>query len=353
MEDLQKQETNLSPPSGSGRLGMIESFSLCWLKCKTDPQDSSLVDVLLCSVCQKYDSSIKGTRNFSSTWIEGSMNHRTSSLNDHAKSDQHMTAMMKLRTEQAKTRNKSLTSYSSIARSLLVMDEAVKDRLRKKFEICYVMAKEKIAFRKYPALHALEARHGVDLGEVYKTEDSAKNFTHFIAKSQRQNFVRSLSNVNFYSFIMDGSTDAGKIEDELIIILYCLKDDSAEEIRSCLRYFSVHVPKRADSKGLIESLNNALKMLEIDDVLDKTNVLDEQAILVGGGTDGASVNIAEQNGMKGTMQRALQWLFWSWCHAHCLELACKDALSSQLFKDVTEMLLRLYYLYKKISKEVS
>ena len=42
----------------------------------------------------------------------------------------------------------------------------------------------------------------------------------------------------------------------------------------------------------------------------------------------------------------------SWCYVHHLELACKDALSSQLFKDVTEMLLRLYYLYEKISKEV-
>ena len=69
-----------------------------------------------------------------------------------------------------------------------------------------------------------------------------------------------------------------------------MKDDSAEEIRSCVIYFSVQVLKRADSKG-IESLNNALKMLEIDDVLDKAKVLgvDEQAILVGGGTDGASM----------------------------------------------------------------
>lgn len=94
-------------------------------------------------------------------------------------------------------------------------------------------------------------------------------------------------------------------------------------------------------------------MLGIDDVLIKANVLrvDDQAILVGGGTDGAAVNIAEQNGMKGTMQRALPWLFWSWCYAHRSELACKDALSSQLFKDITEMLLRLYYLYEKSPKK--
>ena len=65
----------------------------------------------------------------------------------------------------------------------------------------------------------------------------------------------------------------------------------------------------------------------------------KKAILVGGGTDGASVS--EQNGMWGTMQRALPWLFWTWCYAHYLELACHDSLLSKLFKDIQEMLLHV------------
>ena len=45
------------------------------------------------------------------------------------------------------------------------------------------------------------------------------------------------------------------------------------------------MPQKADCKGLIQSLGNALKMLGIDDILDKANVLgvDGQAILIGGG----------------------------------------------------------------------
>ena len=74
-------------------------------------------------------------------------------------------------------------------------------------------------------------------------------------------------------------------------------------------------------------------------------------ILIGGGTDGASVNIAEHNGMKGKMQRELPWLYWTWCYAHRLELACKDAFTSALFKDIAEVLLRLYYLYAKSPKK--
>jgi len=45
-------------------------------------------------------------------------------------------------------------------------------------------------------------------------------------------------------------------------------------------------------------------------------------VLVGGGTDGASVNIANHNGMKSMMLDSHPWLVWSWCYAHQLELAC-------------------------------
>ena len=55
--------------------------------------------------------------------------------------------------------------------------------------------------------------------------------------------------------------------------------------------------------------------------------------------------------MKGTMQEALPWLFWTWCYSHRLELACKDALSSRLFKDTEEMLLRLYLIHAKSPKK--
>ena len=44
------------------------------------------------------------------------------------------------------------------------MDTATKERMKCKFDICYVMAKEGMAFTKYPALYDLESRHEVDLG---------------------------------------------------------------------------------------------------------------------------------------------------------------------------------------------
>ena len=55
--------------------------------------------------------------------------------------------------------------------------------------------------------------------------------------------------------------------------------------------------------------------------------------------------------MRGIIQSAHPWFVWAWCYVHRLELACKSALTSKLFKDVEEMLLRLYYLYKKSPKK--
>ena len=59
-----------------------------------------------------------------------------------------------------------------------------------KFDVCFTMAKE-ILFIKYPALLELESHHGVDLGPAYHTPDSAKAFTSYIAKSQRQRVIIS------------------------------------------------------------------------------------------------------------------------------------------------------------------
>ena len=48
---------------------------------------------------------------------------------------------------------------------------------------------------------------------------------------------------------MDGSTDAGNVEDELVLIQYCTENDPAQEMGSCVRYLSLEVPVKADANG--------------------------------------------------------------------------------------------------------
>ena len=102
---------------------------------------------------------------------------------------------------------------------------------------------------------------------------------------------------------MDGSTDRGNVEDELIVIPYSTKDSLAEEVGMHARFFALQEPRKADADGLIDCLGSALRRLSITNILDKTSVLGAKPILICGGTDGASVNVSAQNGMMGKLQQ--------------------------------------------------
>lgn len=93
-------------------------------------------------------------------------------------------AMLKLKVEQAKARGESAATSTTIGRLLSSIDDDTEKRMAKKFDVCFVMAKESLPFTKYPSLLELESRHGVDLGPAYHTPDSAKAFTGYIAQSQ-------------------------------------------------------------------------------------------------------------------------------------------------------------------------
>ena len=72
---------------------------------------------------------ICGHKNFTMAWIDGSSNHKTSNITDHANSESHKAAMMHFRKDQAKSRNEAITSYSPIACSVLLssMDPTVRE----------------------------------------------------------------------------------------------------------------------------------------------------------------------------------------------------------------------------------
>lgn len=73
-----------------------KEYSSCsWLGCViTDKANRSLVSTLWYKVCREFEDRIIGVLNYSSAWIDGSSNHRTSNIIiDHAKSDQHKAAM--------------------------------------------------------------------------------------------------------------------------------------------------------------------------------------------------------------------------------------------------------------------
>lgn len=91
---------------------------------------------------------------------------------------------------------------------------------------------------------------------------------------QNIEFLGDFAKCKFFSFLIDGSTDAGNLEDKLVVLQYCVKDST-----------------QGDADGLLNCLATTLNQIGIKDILDKRSVLEIQQlpVLVGGATDGASV----------------------------------------------------------------
>ena len=115
---------------------------MTWLRCDTDKSNPAVINTLWCNVCRTNKAKIISMKNYSNVWINSSTNHKTSCVVDHAKSDQHGAAINYAR----KASGRPIQEYSPIARGLLNMDKAMQDRINKKFDICYIMGKECLAF---------------------------------------------------------------------------------------------------------------------------------------------------------------------------------------------------------------
>ena len=162
-------------------------------------------------------------RSFSTACITGSSNCKVNNIIDHATSKVHIVAMAQKRANKIRASRGCAALPSEIGRCLSTLDDVTKAQMEKKFNLCFVMAKEGIPFAKYPALLDLEQRHAVDVGHAYHTTDSAKQFTTYIARSQRQEFLNTLPKDSFFSLLMDGTTDVAIVEDEVNVIVYCNK----------------------------------------------------------------------------------------------------------------------------------
>ena len=127
--------------------------------------------------------------------------------------------------------------------SLNSLPEDERRKLRAKFNIAYFVATEQLAYRKYPRICELEARHGVHLGSSYLHENAGKEFVHHIAESRRQDLLSTISEAKFFSLLIDGSTDQSNADNELLVVLWCDPDGVDEKIHTRMSYLSLIHPQ--------------------------------------------------------------------------------------------------------------
>lgn len=97
-------------------------------------------------------------RNYRPAFVDGTTNNKLSSVKDHAVTEMHHRALLLLKTEDAV----DLRERAPIAKSLFQpkTDEVTQLRIKRKFEIAYVIAKEKLAMTKMVVICDLKDSHG-------------------------------------------------------------------------------------------------------------------------------------------------------------------------------------------------
>ena len=117
----------------------------------------------------------------------------------------HARAMLLLKKKQSS----SIVDYVPIAKCLAQasMDPSTREKTKKKFDIAYMMAKEKLAFAKMKCICELEERHGVDLAGGYKNDHACSTFTSYIAREQQEILLGEIENDRLNS-VLSGHFDS-------------------------------------------------------------------------------------------------------------------------------------------------
>jgi hypothetical protein len=214
-------------------------------------------------------------------------------------------------------------------------------RIEKLVDISYVCAKRQLAFTIFPSLVEMEKRHGVVLGDAYANDKSAKEFTLLVGQEMTAALSTELADAQFFTVLVDGSTDVGVQEKELVYVLFINK--SGQPVTRLLGLIAVET---ADALGIVNAIGKAFRHLGISEETYKSK-------LVGFMSDGASVNFGVRGGVVAKLRESATWLIAIHCLSHRLELALCDSFKGTYFDDVHRTLLKMHALYSRSPKRYS
>eukprot|EP00731_Ephydatia_muelleri_P024183 Em0016g454a len=102
-------------------------------------------------------------------------------------------------------------------------------RLAVLFRNAHAIAKAGRPFTDMEWMCALDEKKGLDVGAFYKTDKKCCEFIHYIAEEQRVGLQQKLQSNNFFSIMVDGTTDSSNLvlkakQEEALFHLYNGRD---------------------------------------------------------------------------------------------------------------------------------
>ena len=276
---------------------------------------------MTCKICQKFESA--------GPFITGTVSYRKDSLTTHEDSDTHKHNVLKERNRKNPTDSQGYKTYKQLT-------SKTHGQLSLKFRNSHMISMKGRAFTDYLYLCDLDEAKGLDIGtcSTYRTDKAAKNFTYYIAETERNRIRNSLSKSKFISVISDGTTDTSYQEAEIVYVRSCNHGTISV-------YFSeITNVQKADASTLCDVMLKGAKNL----------CSQAESKLVATGTDGASTMMGSKTGAVQRIREKLKkpYLIGIHCNGHKLELAFKDTLKQKipLYNILELFLLNIYYFYR-------
>ena len=290
---------------------------------------SVVVKTIWCSYCRKHSKSRD-----SSNFVKGTANVKREAVIKHLKSNKHRQSESAWHVAKKLERNERTPILDGIVK----MEQATEQRMVKLFRTAYYLAVCEKPMSDFAGLVRLQNANGGDLGNSYMNDKAAHAFISHIAGVYFDELKADLEAADFFSVMIDGSTDRADIERELIFIRF-IKDGYPK-----MAYLRVEALRHATADGVMDALNEAFSLFGFDAATWKQK-------LVGFGADGAAVNMGRTHSVSTMLRQAAPWIVVIHCTAHRLELAIKDTFKDTYFNNVViETLTTIYYFYRNSPK---
>ena len=274
--------------------------------------------VMYCTVCQQYDKSQGRKRNM---FITGSTNLRSSALKEHEKCQAH------LRSSEAKEAADK-PEMSAFMKSLHKMSEDEKAVLLKLFTTALYIALQNKPFTDFPQLlHLQSVNFNCDLTQNYSNGKQAACFIRYLAEAIREDVRSAFHASPFISTIMDGSTDTGNIDEEIVYVRYF----NMETFYADCRFLCLKSVCKADAEHLFQVLTSAME--------NDGSYPEWLESLVCCTADGAAVNFGINNGTIARVKRMKPHVIGLHCTAHRLELAMKSSMKECIYMSTVQTFL--------------
>ena len=201
---------------------------------------------MYCGICSKHPTIATKESEFSKKSLTNNFKNET--LKKHEASKNHQKCV----TAEKAINNPKSTEMYKCCKQLYDQEE---EKVEKKFKTAFYISALERPLDDYESLCTLQKLNGVELGETYLTRSACTDFIDHISSVMKDNPADTLKACNFFSLMIDGSTDHGVIEEAIMYVRYLDKSVG----RPLTVFLGIEEPKAGTGRGFLEAIDSCFQ----------------------------------------------------------------------------------------------